>query len=261
MAFALVLAACSPSPGPPVQVALEKPGARPTTISLERAEAFEVLIVAQMLLEEPLFVDATAIASMRCIALTVKEPNPLPPVEAATKIFDALHAQGLQVVHSKGMWLVLIDGMHPPKACAPEGRATAASEAPDAGAQAPMDDDAVLQEVLRSIREISPSEHAVTQRGIDLFLEHPSMLLKQVRIVPERIGGLPAAVRLFGVRADGVLGRLGFENGDRIETIMGKPVGTPEQALDVYATVRTAKVVEIEIDRRGAAAKLVVRVE
>lgn len=240
---------------------MDKPGARPTTISLEHAEAFEVLVVAQMLLEEPLFVDATAIASMRCIAVTVKEPNPLPPGEAAKKVFDALHAQGLQVVHSKGMWLVLIDGMHPPKACAPEGRATAASEAPDAGAQAPMDDDAVLQEVLRSIREISPSEHAVTQRGLDLFLENQAMLLKRVRIVPEQVGGKVVGIRLFGVHAEGVLGRLGFENGDRIESLMGKPMGSPEQALEVYATIRTAKVVEIEINRRGAPAKLVVRVE
>src|SRR3954447_3537351 len=97
LGLVLALAACSPGQGPPVQAPEEKPGARPAMVVLERAEAFDVLLVAQMLVEEPLFVDATAIASLSCITVSVNEPTPLPPAEAVAKIFDALKAQGLQV--------------------------------------------------------------------------------------------------------------------------------------------------------------------
>ena len=124
-----------------------------------------------------------------------------------------------------------------------------------------MDPDAVLQEVLRSIREISPNDHAVTQRGLDLFLENQVVLLRSARTVLEQTGGKVSGIRIYGVRQDGVLGRLGFENGDRLDRVMGKSMSTPEQALEAYATMRSAKVIEIEVYRRGVPTKLIVRVE
>lgn len=42
---------------------------------------------------------------------------------------------------------------------------------------------------------------------------------------------------------------------------MGESIASPEQALEVYAALRTAKVIEIEIIRRGAPKKRLVRVE
>ena len=172
------------------------------------------------------------------------------------------------------MWLVSVDNAHPPVPCEAEGRQTAAAEAADAGADAAteveagaeaaslaFDPEALTQEVLRSIREISPAEHAITQRGLELFLDNEPVLLRSARIVPELASGKPIGVRLFGVRADGVLGRLGFENGDRVERVMGKSLGTPEQALEAFGAMRQAKVITIDISRRGTPKKLTVRVE
>jgi hypothetical protein len=249
----------------------EKPAPQPTSINLDRADPAETLSVAEQLLEEPVLVDAMALASLRCIRVTVKEPVPQPRRVAAESLFDALRAQGLRVDRAGGMWLVSIDKAHPPAACEPEGRQTAASEA-DAGAVAmdgdagpeaasPYDPESVLREVLRSIREISPTEHAITQRGLELFLDNEPALLRSARIVPEVVAGKPVGIRLFGIRADELLGRLGFENGDRVDRLMGKPLATPEQALEAYAAMRGAKVIEIEIVRRGAPKKLLLRVE
>jgi general secretion pathway protein C len=88
--------------------------------------------------------------------------------------------------------------------------------------------------------------------------------MQSLRIVPETTPGgkgTIAGIRIFGVRPDSIMGRIGLENGDRIERVMGKPVATPDQALEVYAAMRTTKTIEIEINRRGASKKLVVRVE
>jgi len=269
-AFALlfVLTACAGATGlRPKPAEEERPAPQPTSINLDRADSAETLSVAEQLLEEPVLVDAMALAPLRCVRVTVKEPTPLPRRVAAESLFDALRTQGLRVDRAGGMWLVSIDKAHPPAVCETEGRQTAASEAADAGADAAADavavaePDAVMQEVLRSIREISPMEHAITQRGLDLFLENQPSLLRSARIVPEQVAGKAVGIRLFGVRPDELLGRLGFENGDRIERVMGRSVGTPEQALEAYAAMRGAKVIETEIVRRGTPKKMIVRVE
>lgn len=62
-------------------------------------------------------------------------------------------------------------------------------------------------------------------------------------------------------RPDGLLARLGFQNGDRIDRVMGKSMATPEQALEAYAAMRGAKQIEIEIVRRGMPQKMTLRVE
>jgi hypothetical protein len=263
--------------GAPPKV-VEEPAPRPTTIKLERADSNEALAVAAQLLGEPVLVDAMSLVWLRCIAVTVNEPTPLPPKMAAERVFDALRAQGVRIeilASSKtdgDTWIVKINER--PASCpAPDdGLVLAARDgagmgdgglplAADSDGGAPMDADTVLQEVLRSIREISPTEHAVTQRGLELFLDNQALLLRSARMVPELTGGKVTAIRIFGVRGDGVLGRLGFENGDRVDRVMGRPMNTPEQALEVYGTMRSAKVIEIELNRRGAPTKLIVRVE
>jgi hypothetical protein len=233
---------------------------KPTKLSLDRAESFEALAVARMLLDEPVLVDALALAPLRCMTVTVKASEPLPQRDAANKLFDALRAQGMRVDRAKGVWTVAIDEARPPKPCS-VGRATAADEG--AARTPPMEADpaAVTEEILRSIREISPTEHVISQRGLELLFENQSVLTKLARIVPEQENGKVVGLRLFGVRADGVLGRLGFENGDRLERVMQKPMTNPEQALEIYSIVRNAKTIPIEVNRRGVATKLVVRVE
>lgn len=122
---------------------------------------------------------------------------------------------------------------------------------------APEDDDVGIEEqILRSVREISPTEHVVSARAVDLFFENQATLMSGVRVVPEG-----KSLRIFGVRQDQLLGRLGFENGDRLESLMGKPMASAEQALEAYAAMRGASVVDMVVMRRGGTTKLVLRVE
>jgi general secretion pathway protein C len=53
------------------------------------------------------------------------------------------------------------------------------------------------------------------------------------------------------VRPDTLLGVLGFQNGDRLETINGFNMSSPEKALEAYARLRTAKGLNVKINRRG----------
>ena len=58
-------------------------------------------------------------------------------------------------------------------------------------------------------------------------------------------------VRLFGIRPDTLLGSIGLENGDRLETINGFKMSSPEKALEAYTRLRAADGLTLQVDRGG----------
>jgi hypothetical protein len=90
---------------------------------------------------------------------------------------------------------------------------------------------------------------------LDGFLEDPQGASGRVRFVPE-VGG----VRLLGIRADSRLTLLGLQNGDRLETMNGMPLRTPEDALQAYAHLRNAERLQLTIARAGKKQQLDYRI-
>ena len=81
------------------------------------------------------------------------------------------------------------------------------------------------------------------------------------RIVPEVVNGKPLGLRVFGVRPGDLLDLLGFENGDRIDTIQGRTVNAADEALEAYAAARGARTIDVAITRRGQPVHMIYRVE
>jgi len=104
------------------------------------------------------------------------------------------------------------------------------------------------QLVVRKLGERSYEIEAA--RGSLVFDGLPS-LSRSARIVPELREGRPAGFRLFSVRADGPLARLGFENGDVLRAIDGREFSTPEQALELYARLKSARAFTVSFERDG----------
>ena len=90
---------------------------------------------------------------------------------------------------------------------------------------------------------------------VDKILENQAELMRSARIVPEQKDGKVVGVRMFGIRPDTLLGTLGLQNGDRLETINGFNMASPEKALEAYARLRTAGNLNVKVNRRGAAAE------
>jgi general secretion pathway protein C len=134
---------------------------------------------------------------------------------------------------------------------APTAAASAApAEAPppQPGRGAP----AVPPEIASKIQKISDTEFHVDHAVIDNILEHQAELMKSARIVPEQKDGKVLGIRLFGIRPDTLLGSLGIQNGDRLESINGFNMGSPEKALEAYARLRTAQSLNVKVSRKGA---------
>lgn len=103
----------------------------------------------------------------------------------------------------------------------------------------------------KGIQKISPNEFNIDRGVVDKILENQSELMRQARIVPEQENGKVVGIRLFGVRPDTLLGVLGMENGDRLQTINGFDMASPEKALEAYARLRTADKLVVQVNRRG----------
>jgi general secretion pathway protein C len=109
----------------------------------------------------------------------------------------------------------------------------------------------VPPEIASKIQKVSENEFNVERSVVDQILENQAELMKSARIVPEKEGDKVVGIRLFGIRPDSLLGTLGLENGDRLQTINGFDMSSPEKALEAYARLRTAERLTVTINRRG----------
>lgn len=110
----------------------------------------------------------------------------------------------------------------------------------------------VPDEIASKIEKVSDTEFNVDRGVIDNILENQATLMRSARIVPEKgADGKTVGIRLFGIRGDTLLGTLGLQNGDRLETINGFNMASPEDALNAYARLRTANKLAVKVTRRG----------
>lgn len=114
-----------------------------------------------------------------------------------------------------------------------------------------------LDATIRSgIQKRSATAYDIDRATVDKILENQADLMRTARIVPEKEGDKVVGIRLFGVRPDTLLGVLGMENGDRLQTINGFDMASPEKALEAYARLRTADKLVVQVNRRGQAVNL-----
>ena len=119
----------------------------------------------------------------------------------------------------------------------------------------------VPPEIVSRIHKLSDSEFQIERPIVDRLLEDQSQFMKDVRIVPERKDGVAVGIRLFGIRPDGLLGLLGLQSGDRLETLNGYSVANPEKALEAYVHLRFASNVIMVVNRRGASMTIDYRIQ
>lgn len=131
---------------------------------------------------------------------------------------------------------------------APAPVAAVAPEAPAPSKGAPS----LPPDIASKIQKISDTEFNIDRSVVDKILENQAELMRSARIVPEQKDGKVVGVRLFGIRPDTLLGTLGLQNGDRLETINGFNMASPEKALEAYARLRTASALNVKVNRRGS---------
>jgi general secretion pathway protein C len=110
---------------------------------------------------------------------------------------------------------------------------------------------ALPSELSAKIARVSELEFYVDRSAVDPMLSRYSELVRGMRAIPIQQGGRVVGLELRKVRSDGLLGRLGLRDGDRVENINGFQLGSPEQVLRAYARLRTASSIKLGIRRNG----------
>jgi general secretion pathway protein C len=110
--------------------------------------------------------------------------------------------------------------------------------------------------IAQKIKKIGPNEFDVDRSAIDMILAQHAQLMHSVRVSPDQKNGHVAGIRVLNVRPDTLLGKLGFKNGDRIDSINGFNLSSPEKALQAYARLRTASNISVKIKRGGKASAI-----
>jgi general secretion pathway protein C len=114
----------------------------------------------------------------------------------------------------------------------------------------------LLAQIRPRIQKVSDTEFNIDRSVVDKILENQAELMKSVRIVPDTKDGKVLGIRLFGIKSNTLLDALGLQNGDRLDSINGFNMGSPEKALEAYARLRTASQLDIAVNRRGAAVSI-----
>ena len=135
--------------------------------------------------------------------------------------------------------------------------APVAAATPVAPPPPPGGPSAVPADIASKIQRISDTEFNIDRSVVDKILENQAELMKSARIVPETKDGKVLGIRLFGIRPETLLGTLGLQNGDRLESINGFNMGSPEKALEAYARLRTASQLDVTVNRRGTPVAIV----
>jgi general secretion pathway protein C len=156
-----------------------------------------------------------------------------------------------RVIFKNGTQFCQVELLHP-QAVAQATPQVTNNPAPVPASGAPAIDPSISKGIVR----VSANEFNVDRGVVDKILENQAELMKTARIVPEQENGKVVGIRLFGVRPDTLLGVLGMENGDRLETINGFDMTSPEKALEAYARLRTADHLTIKVNRRGSATNI-----
>ena len=102
-----------------------------------------------------------------------------------------------------------------------------------------------------SITRIDATTVEVTDTLIDRVLADPIAVAKGARVMPHSVNGVASGFKLYAIRPSSIFARIGFTNGDRLTAVNGIELTGMDRALEVYALVRDADRVTIEVVRRG----------
>jgi hypothetical protein len=111
--------------------------------------------------------------------------------------------------------------------------------------------DTFSQELDRGIRRLAERRYEIKRSTLELALAHLGLLSRSVRVAPAIREGKPFGFRLFAVKADGPVAKLGLRNEDVLVSINGLDVGTADRALDAYNKLKTAGDLVLGLVREG----------
>jgi general secretion pathway protein C len=100
-------------------------------------------------------------------------------------------------------------------------------------------------------QEIEEEVIPIQQDELQSSINNLNELLTQVRVRPYFRQGKPEGLIVSQIQGDSIFAKLGLMNGDIIASVNGQQMSTPEEAFQLYNSLKSGSPVSIEITRRG----------
>jgi hypothetical protein len=183
--------------------------------------------------------------------VTIMAPLSMTPKQALQLFVDSVEATGLVVVQKPDTIIVKL-GPNMPRSCPDPAPVASGGPISARDIPPPEPEPEITDAELDAAIQVTDATHRVIKSGmLDRILANPMALAKGGRIVPAMKDGKPLGFKLYAIRPGSVYARLGFSNGDTLQRVNGFELTTADKALEVYTKVREAKLLTIELDRRG----------
>jgi hypothetical protein len=240
--LAMTLAGCAgPSPSAPAEPAI--------TVALDVRDASVTELVGQLAaaLGTPVRVETDAVPLTRCARVTLVAPRGTTRAQVLALARDVLRGAALSLEDAHDhLAIARIPDADPPADCPRIARAHDEIAPP----LEPLPPVAEPPPPIEGIRLVSENTYEVDPDA-EAFRGWPATAMTQARIVPHTENGVESGLRLYGIRRASVLGALGFQNGDTLTHLDGRPITGADMALETYSRHRDFQRMTIQLVRRG----------
>lgn len=143
----------------------------------------------------------------------------------------------------------------PSSAARPQPAANRAASAPRVRTSTDRNAGLTNDEMAQGIQKHSDTNYSINRDIFERVLASPDNLSGLARTIPHEENGRVVGSRLYGIRRNALLGRLGVQNGDMLRTINGFEVSSFDQntdaALTALTTIRGSNQLTVSVIRRG----------
>ena len=101
------------------------------------------------------------------------------------------------------------------------------------------------------IRDLGGGKYSVEQAEIDYALSNLDKLSREARIVPNFADGQTNGFKVFSIRRNSALRKMGLKNNDVLTSVNGFDLSDTEKALEIYSKLQSDKSFSLEILRNG----------
>lgn len=107
------------------------------------------------------------------------------------------------------------------------------------------------------VKRVSDTEFEMKRGDLLKYTSDLSSILMQARVLPaRRSNGDIYGYRLVEVQPNSIYTQLGLQVGDTITSVNGTPVTSPQQAMEMYTTLRNSNNIKIGVEQGGRSKEL-----
>ncbi len=108
----------------------------------------------------------------------------------------------------------------------------------------------------KGVKKTGAYDYEIDRSMLDQQLQDLSSLGREARIVPNYRGGKYEGFKLVGVRPGSLYRTIGIRSGDVIKSINGRPIDSPNKAIELFEKLKSSASISLEVERRGQTKQL-----